>query len=252
MTSVTFTNDQIILVTGASSGIGLGVASYLNAQGASVIAQGRDTQKLAKAKELCANPDKWHTEQCDFMNNMDALPTWITSLREKYGKLWGLVHAAGEGLMDSLQLYDLQQARKHFDLNFHVPMLLAKGFSDRRNFVKGAAILFLTSSSAVFPEKGHLLYGSAKSALATAANVMSQEMVNRGLRVHCLAPGIIDTPLQKQAEDFMGANYREEQLARYPLGFGTPEDIAHMVAFLLSDKARWITGQNFVMGGGCY
>ncbi len=249
---MTFTNEQIILVTGASSGIGLGVAHYLNAQGATVIAHGRNEQRLIKAKELAPYPERFLIEPCDFLHNIDTLPAWITSLREKHGKMWGLVHAAGEGLMDSLQLYNLQQAHKHFDINFHVPMLLAKSFSDRRNFVKGGAVLFLTSSSAIFPEKGHLLYGASKSALATAAKVMSQEMANRGLRVHCLAPGIIDTPLQKQAENFMGAHYREEQLARYPLGFGAPEDIAYMVAFLLSDKARWITGQNFVMGGGCY
>ncbi len=252
MSANTFTSEQIVLVTGASSGIGYGVARLLNEQGATVIAHGRDEQKLLKAQYEAAFPENWHIEVCDFLADMESLPLWVTELRKKYGKFWGMVHAAGEGLMDSLQLYDLQQAQRHFDINFHVPLLLAKGFSDRRNFIKGGAMLFLTSSSAVYPEKGHLLYGAAKSALATAAKVMSQEMVTRELRVHCLAPGIVDTPLQKQAENAMGAHYREEQLARYPLGFGTVEDIAHMSAFLLSEKSRWITGQNFVMGGGCY
>lgn len=247
-----FTKEQTVLVTGASSGIGRSTALRLNELGATVLASGRSVERLEAARQQAVFPACWHNEPHDLLEHMETLPQWVTMLRQKHGKLWGLVHAAGEGIMDSLQLYDLASARRHFDINFHVPMLLAKGFADRRNFVKGGAILFLGSSSVVYPEKGHLLYGAAKSALTTAAKVISQEMAQRSLRVHCLAPGIIDTSLQQAAESFMGPHYREEQLARYPLGFGRPEDVGHMTAFLLSDQARWITGQNFVLGGGCY
>ena len=247
-----FDSSCIVLVTGASSGIGKSIALELNALGATVLACGRHKQRLEEAKNQSANPLRWVSLQRDFMTDPDALPEWITQLRKEYGKLWGFAHAAGQGIMDSLQTYDLHTARQHFDINFHIPLMLAKGFCDRRNFVKGGAMLFVTSSSAPFPEKGHLAYGAAKAALANAAVVISQEMASRGLRVNCLAPGIVDTPLQQQAEQFMGPRYREEQLARYPLGFGTPEDIAYMACFLLSSNARWITGQQIVLGWGCY
>ncbi len=247
-----FTKDNVILVTGASSGIGQAIALELNALGAQVIAQGRNEERLNNAKASAKLPALWHNEVLDFLENLESIPSWINQLKQKYGKLWGLVHCAGEGLMDNLNSYELNAARQHFDLNFHTPILLAKGFSDRRNFVKGGALLFLSSSSAVYPEKGHLLYGAAKSALTTAAKVISQEVVAKGLRVHCLSPGIVDTPLQEKTEIYMGEQYRTEQLMRYPLGFAQPEDIAHLACFLLSEKAKWLTGQNYIMGGGCY
>lgn len=183
---------------------------------------------------------------------MASLPQWVRQIARDHGKLWGLAHAAGEGLMDSLQSYDPGQARRHFDLNFHVPLLLAQGFCDRRVFNRGGALLFLASASAIFPEKGHLIYGAAKAALAAAAKSISQEVVSRGLRVHCLSPGIIDTPMEEAMEAFMGSSYREHQLREYPLGFGRPEDVAAMAVFLLSERASWLTGQNYVLAGGRY
>lgn len=247
-----FTPDQHILVTGASSGIGQAIALKCNALGATVVACGRNMDRLEETRVRATCPDQWITVQRDFLEDMASIPQWVRDLRQTYGKLWGLAHAAGDGLMDSLLTYDLEQAYQHFNLNFHVPMLLAQGFADRRTYVKGGAMLFITSASAVFPEKGHMLYGAAKAALVAATKAISQETAGRGLRVHCLAPGIVDTPLEARAEAFMGPSYRQDQLRDYPLGFGKPEDVAHMAAFLLSDKAAWITGQNYVLAGGRY
>lgn len=246
-----FTAQQRILVTGASSGIGQAIALRCNALGATVLACGRNAERLAEGQSRAAEPARWVCIRRDLLEDMEALPDWIRSLAREHGKLWGLAHAAGDGLMDSLRTYDLAEARQHFDLSFHMPMLLAKGFCDRRSSENGGALLFLTSASGIFAEKGHMLYGAAKAALATAARAISQEVAPR-LRVHCLAPGIVETPLQERAEAYMGPSYREEQLQGYPLGFGQPDDVAHMAAFLLSSQARWITGQNFVLAGGRY
>lgn len=245
-----FQPEQRILVTGASSGIGRAIALECVAQGATVLACGRSAQRLESARQACSAPERWISVRKDLLDDMEGLPQWVRQLAQEHGKLWGLAHAAGEGLMDSLQLYNLERARRHFDINFHAPLLLAKGFCDRRVFSKGGALLFLSSVSAVFPEKGHLVYGAAKAALAAAATSISQEVAPRGLRVHCLSPGIVDTPMQEAAEAFMGPDYRPDQLSQYPLGFGRPEDVAGMAAFLLSERAAWITGQNYVLAGG--
>ncbi len=247
-----FSPNHIILITGASSGIGKEIALQLNALGAKVLASGRNLEKLTQLQALATHPDLWINEPLDLVENIHQLPTWIHDLRKKYGKLWGFVHVAGDGYMTSLQQYDFASAKQYYDLNLHAPIMLAKGFADRRNYVPGGAMLFITSVAAMYPEKGHLLYGPAKAALANAAKVMSQEMASRQLRVHCLAPGIVDTPMRENVEKIMGTAYREKQVARYPMGIGTGEDIANMVSFLLSKKARWITGQNFVLSGGCY
>ena len=247
-----FSPEQHILVTGASSGIGRACALLCNSLGASVIASGRNGERLHAAQAACDCPSRWHVETKDLQAEIAGLPQWISELRQKYGKLWGLIHAAGEGRLDSIASFDLTEAARHMELNFLVPMQLAKGFSDRRHFVRGGAMLFLSSASAVHPEKGHCLYGAAKAALAAAMRAVSQEMAPRGLRVHCLAPGWIRTPMLETAIEHMGESYAARDKERYPLGIGEPEDVARMAAFLLSDKARWITGQNFVLGGGCY
>lgn len=247
-----FSQEQHILVTGASSGIGRACALLCNTLGASVIASGRNEERLQEAQATCSRPDLWHNEVKDLQAGIEDLPKWIGELRRKYGRFWGLIHAAAEGRLDSISYFELAEARSHLELNFLVPMQLAKGFSDRRNFAKGGAMLFLSSASAVYPEKGHCLYGAAKAALATAMKAVSQEMAPKGLRVHCLAPGWIRTPMLEAAKRNMGESYAVKEEDRYPLGFGEPEDVAGMAVFLLSDKARWITGQNFVLGGGCY
>lgn len=247
-----FSPDQRILVTGASSGIGRACALLCNRLGADVIASGRNGERLGEAQAECACPSRWHTEVKDLRAEMADLPGWIGELRQKYGRLWGLIHAAGEGRLDSIASFDLTEAVRHMELNYLVPMQLARGFADRRTFVRGGAMLFLSSASAVYPEKGHCLYGAGKAALAAAMKAVSQEMAPRGLRVHCLAPGWIRTPMLEAAIAHMGEDYAAKEQARYPLGIGEADDVAWMAAFLLSDKARWITGQNFVLGGGCY
>ena len=249
---ISFTPDQVIVVTGASSGIGKACALLCNALGATVLAVGRNEAALNEAGGLAADRTRWHNVRKDLLEDMEGLPAWVSGLRERFGKLWGLAHAAGEGTLDSLRQYDLAKARRHFDINLHAPLLLAKGFADRRNFTKGGAMLFMSSVAAVYPEKGHILYGAGKAALTAALAAVSRETAAAGLRVHCLAPGLVETPMLEASVSLVGEEYRTNQLASYPLGFGRPEDIASMAAFLLSDKARWITGQNYVMAGGRY
>lgn len=246
-----FAHDQIILVTGASSGIGRACAQRLNALGATVLACARNRHKLEEAGSGCRQPANWINVPRDLLASMESLPGWIDSLRQEYGKLWGLCHCAGTGRLDSIRSVDMETAHKHFDINFFAPLMLARGFSDRRNFRKGGAMLFITSIAGVQPEKGHCLYGAAKSALAAAIRAISQETAPLGLRAHCIAPGLVRTPMFEESVKTLGDGYEREQVARYPLGLGQPEDVAETAAFLLSDKARWITGQNFILAGGC-
>lgn len=245
-----FNKDQIILVTGASSGIGRACALLLNALGATVLASARNAQNIEKGASECMHPESWITAPRDLLDDPDSLPAWIDSLREKHGRLWGLCHCAGLARLDSIRFVDMKTAREHFDINFFAPLMLARGFSDRRNFRKGGAMLFITSIAGTHPEKGHCLYGAAKSALAAAIKAISQETAPLGLRAHCIAPGSVATPMFEKGAKNLGEDYEKAQYAQYPLGIGQPEDVAEMAAFLLSEKARWITGQNYILAGG--
>jgi len=248
---ISFTADQVILVTGASSGIGEAIALELNALGATVIANGRDRERLEAGKSRSAHPERFHVEPLDLIADMEGLPLWIKTLRERYGKLGGFAHAAGATLTSPLREYDLSTARGIFDLLFHAPILLAKGFTDRRNNVgKGASMVFIGAAGAVIPVPGLLIYASAKGALLTAVRSMSKELAPRGIRVNCFSPGLVKTPMQQEYANLLGPEAFAEVEQGYPLGLGEPEDAAAAAIYLLSARAKWITGQNMLLSGG--
>ena len=248
-----FSPEHRILVTGASSGIGRAIALRCNALGATVIANGRNEERLRETKNRATNPNAFLIEARDLILDMEVLPGWVTRLREQYGKLGGFVHAAGEGLTAPLGLYDLAVSRALFDIHVHAPILLAKGFADRRNNIgPGSAMVFLASASAVLPPRGKLAYASAKSALITAAKCAARELAPQAIRVNSIAPALVETPMVEGYKELLGQESFDAELAQYPLGIGKPEDIASTACFLLSEKARWITGQNIVMDGGRY
>jgi NAD(P)-dependent dehydrogenase (short-subunit alcohol dehydrogenase family) len=250
---ISFVPSQRILVTGASSGIGAAIALRCNALGSTVIASGRNGERLAAIKTQAAFPENLLPESRDLTEDMENLPLWVTALREKYGKLMGLVSCAGVSLVAPLREYTRQRANALFDIHFHAPMLLAKGFCDRRNNTgKGASIVFISSGGALARVAGLSIYGSAKGALMTATAVLSKEYAPQGIRVNALAPALVRTPMGQAYLDFIPPEAREEELRLYPLGLGEPQDVAGMAAFLLSDAGRWITGQTIVMDGGRY
>jgi len=248
---ISFTAEQVILVTDASSGIGAAIALELNSLGATVIANGRNEDKLETNKTRAAFPERFCVEARDLACELESLPGWITDLRKRYGKLYGLAHAAGVTLTASLREYDLTIARTMFDLLFHVPVLLAKGFADKRNNAgPGSSMLFIAAAGAVLPSPALLIYSSAKGALITAARCMSKELASAGLRVNCVSPGLVKTPMCDEFAALIGAEAFSRLTDAYPLGLGESEDISAAAAYLLSPQARWITGQNLLLAGG--
>jgi len=250
---ISFKREHSIVITGASSGIGKAVALACNALGATVIASGRDRDKLKAVRSESEYPDAFHVDTRDLLADMDALPLWIKALKEQYGKLGGLACSAGHAGIMPLREYSRSEAGRLFDMHFHVPLLLAKGFADRRNNVgAGASIVFISSAAAIAKEAGLAAYGGAKSALQAAAAILSKELAPQKIRVNTVAPALVRTPMGEAYLSFLSDEAREKELAAYPLGLGEPKDVAGMAAFLLSDAGKWITGQTIVMDGGRY
>jgi NAD(P)-dependent dehydrogenase (short-subunit alcohol dehydrogenase family) len=250
---ISFAPSQGILVTGASSGIGRAVALRCNALGAAVIACGRDGRKLLESRGMSRDPSRFYTEQRDLTEDMDNLPAWVKSLREKYGKLHGLIPCAGFARLMPLREYSRKEAQALLDIHFHVPLLLAKGFADRRNNAgTGSSIVFMASAAAIAREAGLLAYGGAKAALTAAVGILSRELARQGIRVNALAPGVVKTPMGEEYLAFLSGEAQEKETASYPFGLGEAGDVAGAAAFLLSDAGKWITGQTIVMDGGRY
>ena len=134
-----------------------------------------------------------------------------------------------------------------FDINYFVPIFLAKGFSDKRNRTPNSSIVFIASSAGVYPDKGQTIYAASKAALIASSKSISKELALKGVRVNSVSPAYVETPMYYRNQESIGTN-----IETYPLGIGKPLDLANMTAFLLSDEARWITGQNYIMDGGAF
>ncbi|MDL2207195.1 SDR family oxidoreductase [Desulfovibrio sp. OttesenSCG-928-F20] len=253
---VTFEEGKIILVTGASSGIGSAIALRCNALGATVIASGRSRAKLEAVRAEVLYPERFHVEPKDFVADIETLARWVGELRERHGKFGGFAFAAGRTETMPFMQYERATALELFDLLCHIPLLLARAVLDRRNCVSGDSnaggfsAVFIAAAASIAPNKGQTVYGAAKAALVCAARCMSKELAQRGIRVNCISPGLVKTPMLEETTAFLGEEFLQTEGSLYPLGLGLPEDVGNLAAFLLSPAARWITGQNILIDGG--
>ena len=241
---VSFNPEQRFVVTGASSGIGEGVALLLNELGATVIGIGRNQARLEGMKAKARSPENMLLEQKDLAADIPSLPAYVKGLREKYGKLSGMAYCAGIAEVSPLQLWDYEKERRFFDVNYFAPLAMLKGMSDRRNNVAGkTSCVLIASASALLADKGHCSYAGSKAALVTSCRTLAKELAVQRLRINTVSPTVIRTPMTTTE----GEEYEQSQIAKYPMGFGEVPDVANLIAFLLSDKAKWITGQNYVV-----
>ncbi len=245
---IKFSETDVFIVTGASSGIGEAVAVLLNELGACVVGVGRDLERLQLMKSKCSNPAAMFLEQKDLTKDVANLPKYIKELKDKYGKFKGMVCCAGADAPQALQMVDYEKAQNVFDINYFTPLMMMKAFADKRNHLQDSSIVLITSTAAIYPEKGQVIYAATKSALLTSAKVISKELSSKNLRVNCVSPAEIRTPMYEKKIYIYGKSAVDD----YPFGIGEPVDVANLVAFLLSEKARWITGQNYILDGGAF
>lgn len=247
---IQFDQEAVFVVTGASSGIGNDIALKLNALGATVIAIGRNESRLASLKVSAACPEQMHIVEKDVSTNLESHTEFMQTLSSTYGKLSGLVLAAGMANIEPIKSVNLQNAREVFELNYFASLALARGFS--HNMVKSASssIVFVSSIAPLIGSVGRAIYASSKGAIDALVKSMALEFSRYGIRVNGIAPGHLDTNLTKQDEAKYSAQYIEELNKMYPLGRGKAQDISPMAVFLLSESSRWVTGQVLVVDGG--
>ncbi len=243
-----FTKEQVFLVTGASSGIGQGVALKLNQEGATVVAIARRADKLEETKAQAAAPESFFCEVKDLAEDIADLPKYMKSLKDKYGKLSGLAYCAGITKISPLQCLEYDRLLVMYKVDTFAPIMMLKGFADRRvNAGKGSACVLFSPIAARISTKGQVEYASAKAALTAAAKAVAHEVATSGVRVNIISPSDISTPMTHIDPDYL-----KSKANMYPLGVGEVADAAELAVFLLSEKSKWITGQDYVLDCGAY
>lgn len=239
---------RVVIVTGASAGIGLATSILLSQLGARVVLAARSTERLEAARRQLAGEGHW-IEPIDFAASGDVAG-WVKGLSAKTGPLGGLVHCAGIQLVRPLRLLTEADADGLMKVNVTSALMLAKGLRMKGVHAKGASLVLVSSVMGVVGAAGRTAYCASKSALTSLAKALALELAPEDMRVNCITPGFVRTAMLTQAEAIVGPEQMAAVEKAHPLGFGEPRDVANAAAFLLADTARWITGSTLVVDGG--
>lgn len=233
------------VVTGASSGMGRQVTLELAEAGACVLAIGRRMERLAEVQAYA--PERIFPAVCDVCHRAE-LEKAVADFVAVHGKLNGGVHAAGITEFTPLQSYDVETAHRIMDTSFWAGVEVMRLVTRAKYGMRGTSTVLFSSVAAQAPVGGNMVYAAAKNAMNAAIRAASKEICRKGHRINGVMPGWVRSPMTKQAEED-GTNIESFQNQEL-LGFGTPEDVSGMVLFLLSDRARWMTGVIIPVDGG--
>lgn len=242
--------DKKIVITGASSGIGRACAISCSNMGATLLLTGRNAQELEKTKSLLASPESCTLLQLD-LTKFETVAIKIKSAIESFGAVDGVVHAAGISTTLPFRNCSPEKMNGFFQVNvvaaLYLTQLLIKPGCVSAN---GASIIFITSVMSQVGESAKVLYSMTKGALLAASRSMAIELASKKIRVNCIAPGVVDTPMSQKAYYSQNEELKERIIKLHPLGLGTPEDVANACIYLLSDAGRWVTGTQLMVDGG--
>ena len=237
-------HDEKFVVTGASSGMGRQISCELAEAGAIVLAIARREHELNELKQAYPNNIVIAAvDVCDYAAVDDAIKSFV-SLN---GKLDGAVHAAGISVLTPLKGYIEEEAKRVMDISFWAGVHLLSICTKVRNANVGASFVLFGSVRAVKADKGSFAYSATKASLKIAAHAFAKEVSSKDMRINTVSPGWVETDLTKEQGELHNL---EEVNKNHLLGIGKPEYITGTVLFLLSDRARWITGTDVVVDGG--
>lgn len=243
-------NNNKYLITGAASGIGKATALLLSERGADLILADIDQDGLAETAKLCSTKTKLLSFD---LSDTDNITTSITLAAKDFGKLHGIVHLAGVPYISPLKAITPERLRKTFDINTFAALQLASAFCNKNVHEQtetGSSIVFISSIYASVGSSSNSGYAMSKAAIEGLTKALAIELAPRKIRVNCIAPGFVKTPMDKNIATYFDSDHEILVEKLHPLGLGEPLDVACAVAFLFSDAAKWITGTVMHVDGG--
>lgn len=241
---------KVVVVTGASKGIGASIAEHMAAEGASVVVNFAASKTGADAlvKRI---KDKGGTSvavQAD-LSKPDEVKRLFAQTKTAYGKLDVLVNNAGIYEFAPLDSVTPEHFHKQFNLNV-LGLLLATQEAVKLIGPAGGSIINISSIVGRMPVETASVYSATKAAVDAITVALSKELGPKKIRVNSLNPGMIETE-GLHAAGIAESDFRKTVESQTPLGrIGQPNDIARVAVFYASDEAAWVTGQTLVLAGG--
>lgn len=239
--------DKVAIVTGASKGIGAGIAKALGAAGAAVVVNYASSKEGADAvvNAIVAAGGKAVAVRGDVAQKADAQAIVDTAIQQ-FGRLDILVNNAGIYEMVPLEEITESHYRKQFDIN--VLGLLQTTQAAVKHLGEGGSIINIGSTITRTVPAGAAVYTATKAAVEAITSVLARELGERKIRINSLNPGAVAT---EGTSGFIESDFMKQIVAQTPLGrVGQPDDIAAIAVFLASDDANWLTGEQLYASGG--
>ena len=238
---------KVAIITGGASGLGLAMAKKFVENDIMSVLLGRDKKKLGEAcKSLKKNTNCF---ACD-LTQLDRLPEVVKELKEEYGRIDILINNAGIHLKKPMLEVTNEEFQQVILVNQTAVFCLTREVAKVMQDQGDGCILNISSMASQYGIPKVIAYTAAKSAVEGMTRAMAVELSPLGIRVNCIAPGFIRTPMSANALD-SDPERKQKVLSRTPLGrLGTPEEIAEVAYFLASDAAAYITGAVLPIDGG--
>ena len=243
---------KVAVVTGASKGIGAGIARSLAEAGASVVVNYASSREGADrvVAQIREAGGKAVAVQGDVSKAADV-KRLFDETKKTYGKLDVLVNNAGVYEFGPLEGVTEAEFHREFDINV-LGTLLATQESLNHFGPDGGSVINLSSVTSLNPVPNAVVYSATKSAVDSITRSLAKELGSRKIRVNAIAPGGVETEGTHRL-GVIGSDFEKQLVAGTPLGrLGQPEDIARLAVYLASDDAGWLTGERITASGGLH
>lgn len=242
-------SERSYVITGAGSGIGRAVAVRCAELGARLLLIDKQHEGLKTTRELIegVTPILCSLDLTDYEQIGKAIEDNLSS----FGTFNGFCHCAGIEYTLPIKAMTPKHYQDLFAVNVIAGFELAKVLSKKKYMADtGTSFVFIASTMGVVGRPGLVGYSASKGAVIAGMRSMALELAGKGIRVNAISPGTVMTDMIRKMLDNLEPEQREKRLGDFPLGIGKPEDVADLVAFLLSERSKWITGSNIMLDGG--
>ena len=242
--------NKVIVVSGASSGIGQQCAITCSEMGATLILFDINKEKLEITQSLLKNQSFFSFVQD--IKEIDHFESGINKVVNELGAIDGFVHSAGIQNTLPLRLHNSDIYRNQFDINVIAGFEACRVLTKKNNFnVKGGSIVLIASVRGFLGASNQVGYTASKGAVIAGVKSLALELAQRNIRVNSISPGMVEnTEMTKKIVAQLSPEWSEKNKSEYPLGWVSTYDIANTCVFLLSDESKKITGTNIIVDGG--